>query len=70
MQETPLLTEQAAKRDLNLASNRRWGVFNPSVTNALGQPAGYVLVPGDNSVPYRGAGEANETRRRRRDERA
>ena len=52
MQETPLLTEQAAKRDLDLASSRRWGVFNPSVTNALGQPAGYVLVPGDNSVPY------------------
>jgi primary-amine oxidase len=52
MDETTLATERAAQRDLNIASNRRWGVFNPSRKNVLGQPAGYLLVPGDNSVPY------------------
>jgi len=42
------------KRQLNLASNRRWKVINPSVKNALGQPVGYLLSPGENSVPYAG----------------
>src|SRR5262249_59405233 len=45
---------QAAQRQLNLASNRRWKVINPSVKNALGQPVGYLLSPGENSAPYAG----------------
>jgi primary-amine oxidase len=52
MEETPLLNEADAQRDLNLASARRWIVINPASPNALGQPAGYLLAPGDNSVPY------------------
>jgi primary-amine oxidase len=52
VEETPLRTERAARRDLNLASGRRWIVRNPGALNALGQPVGYALVPGDNTVPY------------------
>ncbi len=52
VQETALRTELEAKRQLNLASNRKWKVVNPSVKNALGGSVGYLLVPGENSVPY------------------
>jgi primary-amine oxidase len=52
MWETVLRTEQEAQRQLNLASGRKWKVINPSVKNALGQPVGYMLVPGENAVPY------------------
>lgn len=56
MEETPLRTESEAQRDLNMASSRKWKIENTSVKNALGQPAGYFLVPGENSVPYAAAG--------------
>lgn len=62
MGETLLRNEKDAQRSLDLASSRRWGVFNPSATNTLAQPAGYLLVPGDNSVPY--LGEDSPVRRR------
>jgi primary-amine oxidase len=54
MEDTPLRSESEAQRDLNLATARRWLVINPTSTsrNALGQPAGYLIAPGDNSVPY------------------
>jgi primary-amine oxidase len=52
MEETPLRSEADAQRDMNLASARRWAVINPTSHNALGQPAGYLIAPGDNSVPY------------------
>src|SRR5262249_26365048 len=44
MTETLLQREQDARRDLDLASSRRWKVINPTVRNALGQPVGYALV--------------------------
>src|SRR5215472_5764253 len=47
MQETPLRTEREAERDLNLDASRRWIVVNPNVMNALGQPTGYALLPGE-----------------------
>jgi primary-amine oxidase len=52
VEETPLRTEKAARRDMSLAATRRWIVRNPGVLNALGQPVGFALVPGDNTVPY------------------
>jgi primary-amine oxidase len=52
MEETPLRTEADAQRDMNLATARRWVVINPASHNGLGQPAGYLIAPGDNSVPY------------------
>jgi len=52
MRETPLRTELEAERRINLETSRRWIVANPSVRNALGQPVGYALLPGENSVPF------------------
>ena len=52
MEETALQNEHDARRDLNLASARRWLVVNPDKRNALGQHTGYLLHPGENSVPY------------------
>jgi primary-amine oxidase len=51
MKETPLKTERQAERRINLETSRRWIVVNPSAKNALGQPAGYALLPGENAVP-------------------
>lgn len=52
MTETLLRTEQEAQRQMSLASSRKWKVINPGVRNSLGEPTGYLLVPGENSVPY------------------
>jgi primary-amine oxidase len=52
MEEMALSTERDAQRDVNVGSARRWLVVNPDKRNALGQPAGYLLAPGDTSVPY------------------
>jgi primary-amine oxidase len=52
MAETVLATEQEAQRDLNLASHRRWKVFNPAAKNELGHYPGYVLDPAEGAVPY------------------
>lgn len=52
MSSTKLASERAAQRDLNLASQRKWKVVNPAVKNALGESTGYLLVPGENSLPY------------------
>lgn len=51
MQETPLPTERAAERNLNLTTSRRWIVENTAAKNALGHPTGYALVPETNAVP-------------------
>ncbi|HMY75979.1 MAG TPA: primary-amine oxidase, partial [Blastocatellia bacterium] len=58
MHETPLRREADAQRQLNLATHRRWRVINPSVKNSLGQPTGYLLFTGENSVPLSGANSA------------
>jgi primary-amine oxidase len=60
--DTSLTREQNAKRQVNQASARVWRIFNPSVKNAFGEPVGYMLIPGENSVPY--ASPASEIRRR------
>ncbi len=52
MKETPLRRELEARRRMKLATNRKWKIVNTCVTNALGQPTGYVLAPGENSVPH------------------
>ncbi|HEX4948691.1 MAG TPA: nickel transporter, partial [Blastocatellia bacterium] len=54
MNETVFKREAEAQRQLNLASARRWKVINPTVKNSLGQPTGYLLVTGENSVSYSG----------------
>jgi primary-amine oxidase len=52
MAETLFHNEQEAEREISLTDNRRWTVINPSVTNSLGYPVGYTLLPGENTVPY------------------
>ncbi len=52
MKETLFHKEQEAQRDVSLADSRKWKVINPSARNALGEPAGYLLLPGENSIPY------------------
>ncbi len=52
MDMTMLDTERKAQRRMSLETSRRWIVENPSVKNALGQPTGYALLAGENSVPF------------------
>ncbi len=52
MEETLLGTERAAGRRMDMQSARTWAVHSASARNALGQPTGYVLVPGTNALPY------------------
>jgi primary-amine oxidase len=47
-----LATELEARRDLDLAEARAWTVVNPERRNAVGQPVGYRLLPGDNTLPF------------------
>ena len=55
MTQTPLRTERDAERNLNLATSRRWIIENPNTKNALGQPTGYALLPGENAEPFAAA---------------
>ena len=43
---TPLRTEQEGKQDYDWSTQRAWKVVNDNVTNGLGTPVGYKLVPG------------------------
>jgi primary-amine oxidase len=52
MKETLLRQEQDAQRLVNMSSSRKWKVINSSTHNSLGQPSAYLLIPGENSVPY------------------
>jgi primary-amine oxidase len=58
MRETVLASEQQARRELNLASGRKWKVINSSIRNSLKQPVGYALIPGENAVPFVAGGSA------------
>jgi primary-amine oxidase len=44
-ERTVLASELAAQRRIDPARSRSWHVFNPSVTNALGRPVAYKLLP-------------------------
>ena len=52
VEETTLATEREAQRQLNEATGRMWKVINTGVKNALGEPVGYALVTGENSLPF------------------
>ncbi len=49
---TLLPTESAAQRTVDPMSARYWKIVNPSVINAVGQPVGYKLMPGENILPF------------------
>jgi primary-amine oxidase len=46
VRETPLRTEREGRQDYDWHTQRAWKVVNPHVTNGLGTPVGYKLVPG------------------------
>src|SRR5262249_4516201 len=50
--ETPLRSEQAAQRVIDIGTARYWKVINPEKLNRLGQPVAYKLVPGTNALPF------------------
>ena len=54
MRETIFKREVEAQRQLNFASSRRWKIVNEANRNSPGQATGYVLVTGENSVPFAG----------------
>jgi primary-amine oxidase len=47
----PLRTEQEGKQDYDWSTQRAWKVTNDNVTNGLGTPVGYKLVPGASFPP-------------------
>jgi primary-amine oxidase len=57
-----LHTELEARRDIDIASARGWVVVNPTKRNAVGQPVGYRLVPGENAKPFAAEGSSSRTR--------
>jgi primary-amine oxidase len=55
---TLLRTESQAQRLVDPAAARHWLVVNPAAVGALGQPAGYKLVPHGNVLPFARAGSS------------
>jgi primary-amine oxidase len=49
---TQLKTEQEAQRIIDPLIGRYWKIVNPNVTNRLGQPVGFKIMPGDNVLPF------------------
>jgi primary-amine oxidase len=43
--KTPITNERDARRACNPATARTWKIVNPNVTNRLGEPVAYKLVP-------------------------
>jgi primary-amine oxidase len=60
---TRLDTELGARRDVDPARSRAWKVVNPRVTNRLGQPVGYKLVPSMSTPTMLAAAESSVGRR-------
>ncbi len=49
---TLLEREQQAQRRIDPLVGRYWKVVNPNVTNRLGQPVAFKLIPGENILPF------------------
>lgn len=52
MDETVFRFEREARRSMSLERSRKWKVVNPNRRTALGYNPGYMLIAGENSVPY------------------
>lgn len=50
--KTLLVNEEAAQRNMNMMTNRRWQIANEAKKNAVGQPVSYILMPMHNVMPY------------------
>jgi primary-amine oxidase len=44
--------ESQAQRIIDPLAGRFWKIVNPSVSNRLGEPVGYKLMPGENVLPF------------------
>ncbi|MCC6943571.1 MAG: primary-amine oxidase [Thermomicrobiales bacterium] len=53
--KTVLKTEHEAQQLVDPLRGRTWKVINPDVTNAIGEPVGYRLVPSGNVGSFSGA---------------
>ena len=51
-QSTLLERELAAQREVNALKGRFWKIVNPQSKNAVGEPVGYRLIPGSNTVMF------------------
>jgi primary-amine oxidase len=49
---TLLPTELEAQQMVDPLSARYWNIVNPDVKNWLGEPVGYKLLPGENTLPF------------------
>jgi primary-amine oxidase len=49
---TLLASESEAQRIIDPLSCRYWKVVNPNSLNKVGEPVGYKLVPGENTLPF------------------
>jgi primary-amine oxidase len=55
-------TEMEARRHIDPLNARTWTVVNPTKRNAVGQPVGYRLIAGENTLPF----SASDSSARRR----
>jgi primary-amine oxidase len=49
---TLLKTEFEAQRTVNPFTCRSWTVVNPASLNKVGEPVGFKIVPGENTLPF------------------
>ncbi len=61
---TRLASERVAQRTADPLRARYWRIVNPEVTNGLGQPVAYRLIPGSTVLPF--ADASSSVRRRAR----
>ncbi len=52
MDETVFKGEREARRTISMERSRKWKVIDPNSRTALGYNPGYMLIAGENSVPY------------------
>jgi primary-amine oxidase len=57
-----LATEREARRLVDPLRARTWVVANPERRNAVGEPVGYKLVPGENTLPFSASGSSARRR--------
>jgi primary-amine oxidase len=62
MRQTTLKSEVGARRDMDLATSRRWVIASASKMNELGQHTAYALVPGENAPSFQAPGSAPRRR--------
>ncbi|RUS95804.1 hypothetical protein DSM107003_29800 [Trichormus variabilis SAG 1403-4b] len=52
VEDTPLIKEKTAVRDLDIKHSREWMIANADKQNSLGVNSAYMLMPGGNTIMY------------------